>query len=354
MNINRYKNLQSVAIVIPIYNVEKYLKACLDSVLAQTYRNFNVYAIDDGSTDNSGNILFNYSKMDDRIHVVHQKNKGVSSARNLAMDYITESGKFTYIYFLDADDFIDELCIETFVKYMELFRVDYAVCSYQTISVNKISQNNKKSSNFKLLSNLDICEQFFNISIKNYTEYVSDSTTSLFLNNRFFRLDKIKSLRFNENFRACEDQDFLIRAFQLVERGVKIPDKLFYYRRRLSSLSNGNDVKRYDLFAYQLLYKNKNCFPSYIRIGIQKEYLRHLIQRLYYELSSSSSMISKKNYYNYCISILERDLEFPETYYVHKQKLILSKGFLFSLIYSYVKKLLKLLIHYSRRMRFYK
>lgn len=93
-----------VSVIVPIYNVETYLSTCLDSVVAQTYTNLEILLVDDGSTDKSGAICDEYAKLDSRIKVIHQENKGVSAARNVALE--TCAGE--YIMFVDADDYISE------------------------------------------------------------------------------------------------------------------------------------------------------------------------------------------------------------------------------------------------------
>lgn len=81
-----------VAVVLPVYNTARYLRECLDSILAQSYKNFVVFAVDDGSTDTSGQILNEYTAKDQRIVTFHKKNGGVSSARNVALDAIENEG----------------------------------------------------------------------------------------------------------------------------------------------------------------------------------------------------------------------------------------------------------------------
>ncbi len=100
-----------VSIIVPIYNTARYLPACLDSIIAQTYQNLEIILIDDGSTDHSGQIADNYAKKDPRIKVIHQKNQGQSAARNLGLTMV----KGEYVSFLDSDDEIEP----TFIK--ELF-----------------------------------------------------------------------------------------------------------------------------------------------------------------------------------------------------------------------------------------
>ena len=89
-----------ISVIIPVYNVEKYLHRCLDSVIEQTYKNLEVILIDDGSTDHSGEICDDYAAKDVRIHVIHQENQGVSAARNKGLDNV----KGEYITFVDSDD----------------------------------------------------------------------------------------------------------------------------------------------------------------------------------------------------------------------------------------------------------
>ena len=102
------KNLEQIlpiAIIIPVFNTSQHLKQCLDSILSQTYCNFHIYAIDDGSTDNSLDILIKYHQKDPRIKVFHQPNSGVGPARTRALSII-DFKKYSFISFIDSDDVI--------------------------------------------------------------------------------------------------------------------------------------------------------------------------------------------------------------------------------------------------------
>lgn len=109
--------MPKVSIIVPVYNVEKYLSRCVDSILAQTYTDWELLLIDDGSPDKSGSICDEYAKQDNRIRVFHKENGGVSSARNLGLDNVYGE----YVMFVDADDWILEntlaLCFSYFGKY---------------------------------------------------------------------------------------------------------------------------------------------------------------------------------------------------------------------------------------------
>ena len=104
-----------ISIVIPVYNAEKYLRACLDSVLAQTYKNWEAICVNDGSSDNSAKILEEYAAKDARFHIINQQNSGVSTARNTGLRQTT--GK--YIYFMDADDIVSPYLFELAEKNLQ-------------------------------------------------------------------------------------------------------------------------------------------------------------------------------------------------------------------------------------------
>ncbi len=101
-----------ICVVIPVYNTERYLGRCLDSVLAQTFTDLNIILVDDGSTDNSPFICDEYSKRDSRIHVIHKKNGGLSSARNTGIEWAINKGSDEWICFIDSDDWVNGVYLE--------------------------------------------------------------------------------------------------------------------------------------------------------------------------------------------------------------------------------------------------
>ena len=109
-----------VSVVIPVYNVEQYLCECVDSVLKQTYQNFEIILVDDGATDSSGNICEQYARQEQRITVIHQDNGGLSAARNTGL----ANAKGEYIYFLDSDDYIVSYALERLVQMIDEEKAD--------------------------------------------------------------------------------------------------------------------------------------------------------------------------------------------------------------------------------------
>ena len=95
---------EKISVIVPVYNVEQYLERCVDSIINQTYKNLEIILVNDGSTDNSGQLCDELAKKDDRIRVIHKKNGGLSDARNVGID-VAEA---ELIGFIDSDDYIDE------------------------------------------------------------------------------------------------------------------------------------------------------------------------------------------------------------------------------------------------------
>ena len=116
-----------ISVIIPVYNVEKYLHRCLDSVIAQTYQNLEIICVDDGSIDESGRICDQYAVRDARIKVIHQENQGLSAARNRGLD----AAEGEYIAFVDSDDYILEDMYKKMLDKLLNYNVDLCVCQWQ-------------------------------------------------------------------------------------------------------------------------------------------------------------------------------------------------------------------------------
>ena len=115
-----------VSVIIPIYNVEKYLAACIESVQKQTYHNLEMILIDDGSTDGSGKICDEYAKTDNRITVIHQVNHGISQVRNRGV----KEARGTYIFWIDSDDYVSESIVEELYHNLIEQNAEMSICNY--------------------------------------------------------------------------------------------------------------------------------------------------------------------------------------------------------------------------------
>ncbi len=123
---------KQVSIIVPIYNLEKYLDKCINSLIAQTYKNLEIYLVDDGSKDSSGEICDRYAELDKRIIVIHQQNGGAAAARNAALEVC----KGDYIAFVDGDDYIAADYIQTLVACLEKHNAQISICGWQDVYEN--------------------------------------------------------------------------------------------------------------------------------------------------------------------------------------------------------------------------
>ena len=120
-----------ISIIVPVYKVEKYLKRCVDSILEQTFRDFELILVDDGSPDQCGRICETYAEKDGRIIVLHRKNGGLSAARNTGLDWMFANSESSYVTFIDSDDWIHSLYLETLLGAIEKNNTGVSVAGFQ-------------------------------------------------------------------------------------------------------------------------------------------------------------------------------------------------------------------------------
>lgn len=136
--------LPRFAIVVPVYRTEAYLMECLESIRTQTYRLFKVFVVDDGSPDNCGKIIDQYSEKDDRFIAIHKTNGGVSSARNVALELIESRGNFDLITFCDADDLMPSTALEVLRDLYVKYGVEYIVGATVTFDKRGLTPPNTR------------------------------------------------------------------------------------------------------------------------------------------------------------------------------------------------------------------
>lgn len=128
-----------ISILTPVYNTENLLPRCLDSILAQTFQDFELILVNDGSKDGSGKVCEAYAAADSRIHVIHQENSGVSAARNAALDWVGEHSDSQWIAFVDSDDWVHPQMLETLLKLALEYKVKVSACGYLETSDGVLS-----------------------------------------------------------------------------------------------------------------------------------------------------------------------------------------------------------------------
>lgn len=222
-----------ISVIIPVYNVERYLEKCVDSVLGQTYKVIEVILVDDGSTDRSSQICDEYGNRDRRVIVVHQKNGGLSAARNKGLSLATGD----IIYFLDSDDFIVEDALETLYKNMMEYQADISIGNFARVmegEVPKLSCADKAS----------FCaegeEKFWNI-------YRDDlKGCSVIACGKLYRKTLWNTLRFPEG--KCHEDEFVAHyLLDAARRVAYVSRPLYYYLVREDSITERTfHLKRLD------------------------------------------------------------------------------------------------------------
>lgn len=220
---NEYNPL--ISVIIPVYKVEKFLKRCVESVLNQSYTNFEIILVDDGSPDNCGKICDDYAKKDARISVIHKKNGGLSSARNAGLDV----AKGEWIFFIDSDDCIKEETFEELIKYSEKGKYDVVVGQMAHLYAG----NHIKKCKLYEYSN-DIEKIRKDAIIDKVPNYICSKLIKSFI---------FENLRFPLNQKS-EDLYICPYVFMKAKSAIVIPKAYYLYsRENENSISNGKSLK---------------------------------------------------------------------------------------------------------------
>ena len=236
-----------ISVIVPAYNVDKYIEKCLDSILNQSYKNIEVIVIDDGSSDNTFSICQRYCGIDSRVKLVHQENSGVSAARNHGLKMC--SG--TCVLFVDADDWIESSMIEELYDALIIHNADLVVSNYFKDNINSSDTTTTQSNkDFYLLdkeheSLIMLASCFLN---PNEWPYFFPSFMNCGYNMcspfaKMYRTSFIKDnkLLFNELMVLGEDQDFNMRFVNSINRICYCTKPYYHYTIRIGSASHNSD-----------------------------------------------------------------------------------------------------------------
>ncbi|MBV7389861.1 MULTISPECIES: glycosyltransferase family 2 protein [Enterococcus] len=228
---------KKISVIVPVFNVEDYLKACLLSISNQTVQNIEIIVVDDGATDNSGDIADQYAKEDQRVKVLHQLNGGLSAARNTGLDYA--SGE--YVCFIDSDDWIEPDYLEILLEALLKFEADIAVLKMKKIQdYHQITNLTENKNQWELMDRQVAMKNLF---MNNKIGYSS--------NNKLFRSELFLNLRFPVG-RLMED---MATTYLLIDRSqlvvVNQSEKYHYFQSPNSILRGSFNPKRLELFDIQ-------------------------------------------------------------------------------------------------------
>ena len=211
-----------ISIIIPVYNVEKYLDYCLQSVLTQDYTNLEIILIDDGSTDSSGQMCDEYAKTDSRVMVIHQNNGGLSHARNVGMKVM----RGEYFSFIDSDDYVRTDYISTLFRYILEDQTDLAVSLVKKVLDNKdIQPIAEENINHFIYNQEDIKLQMISRKVPMYAP------------GKLYKRELSNYMMFPVG-RHFEDVPVSWKVINNVNNVSFIDSKLYYYRQRLDSIVN--------------------------------------------------------------------------------------------------------------------
>lgn len=205
-----------ISIIVPIYNAEKYISRCFNSLISQTYKNFEVIAVNDGSTDRTFEILNQYEKKDQRIKVITKHNEGSASARNLALKY----AKGDYIAFVDVDDYVSVNFLEILADIAEETEADIVECDYTIVYDEKeLKERINKIEEPHLLTNIEKLEELCNKST-----YLK----SCVLWTKLYRSRLFQGLKFVEN-KGIDDEFIIHRLIYRANMVAVTEQKLYFY-----------------------------------------------------------------------------------------------------------------------------
>lgn len=223
-----------ISVIVPVYNVEKYLQKCVDSIINQTYNEMEIILVDDGSTDSSGKICDQYKNKDERIIVIHKKNGGLSSARNSGLDIM----KGKYVYFVDSDDFVHKEMLENMYEVINNNQFDIVCC------------NGRDYSDFE--NNFELETDVFNkdkIEVYSKNEALLKCNTTLFIvaYQKLYNSKIFKKLRFKEGI-IHEDTQIAPYIYNSIDKVAVIPNIYYYRYIRHDSIVHSNfSQKNYDV-----------------------------------------------------------------------------------------------------------
>ena len=301
-----------ITIVIPVYNVEKYLERCLKSIVNQTYKNLEILLIDDESPDKCPMICDNWAKLDNRISVIHKKNAGLGMARNTGI----ENASGDYICFVDSDDYIELDIIEKAYKKAAKFQADIVYYGYNVVSaVGKVIKTYKPEIDKLVYVGKSVTEEILpelvspNYSQKKKTNLMLSACTAL------FSMDAIKRTQWkfvSEREVISEDVYSLVKLFSHITCVAVIPEAAYYYCQNGTSLTRTYREDRYQsikaLYDKVILLCDTLNYPVIVKTRFASVYLAFVIATLKLVVLSDNSMIKKIRY----IRAIEKDPHLKE------------------------------------------
>ena len=295
-------NMPKFSIIVPVYNVEPYLVRCIESVLSQTFNDFELILVDDGSADKSGDICDCYAKKDGRIKVIHKSNGGVSTARNIGIE--NSSGE--YITFCDSDDYYKPNLLEIVIKYISDGEVDLLSYNYETLHSSALKKGSQIDTG---VFNIGSSEKAISLIIEHtFTSFLGWSMCTSFYKKEIIDVHHLDVCTTCNNY--AEDIGFGIKFLFHAKKVIGISDSLYVYdkTREESMMNKSKGVFKCDdvnEVAYDVWREFKktfdNAFESYYSIIFFQlmygEYVEMIWQQQIQILPNEINKITRKDWY---------------------------------------------------------
>ena len=241
--------MDTVSIIIPVYNVESYLDRCVDSVLKQSFQDIEILLIDDGSTDKSGLLCDRWAEKDNRVRVIHKVNEGVSAARNIGLDQANGD----YIAFVDSDDFIDANMIETLYNTLQIKHADMCICGFVFVDEfgNPLAEENQSSPiTDEILTGFEVIQKL--AGDRGWFYHLAW--------NKLYRKDLFSDIRFPKGIICGEDAFIAHRLLGKCSIVACISDTYYYYTQRNQSVTHSRTWKTCLNDAESFLDRASYCY----------------------------------------------------------------------------------------------
>lgn len=267
-----------ISIILPVYNGEKSITRCINSVLSQTYKNIELIIVDDGSSDNTFDKVKFYLKKDDRVKYKYVNNSGVSHARNVGID--ASSGKF--LTFIDVDDFVSQDFIEKLVKGIKETGCNISMVNYIEITDNSDIKDYKKYNNVVTIISSQEAIKNILLSVDNFRGFCW---------NKMFdrKVVKKNGLCFNEKLHYLEDMEFVIRYLKCVDNISVSEEILYYYVKSPTSATSKLSLQTLTIFD------SINLIKAYLNKDFEK-YANSLYFEMYVVLFNRALKIKDKDF----------------------------------------------------------
>lgn len=280
-----------ISVIVPIYNMEKYLARCLDSIVNQTYKDLEIILVDDGSTDNSRKICDEYAKKDKRIKVIHKSNQGVSAARNDGIDIA--GGE--YYAFVDSDDYVSSKMFERLYSNAVRYNADISVCDFVSTSGSEYS------------GTLSDCVVDMNSDLALKHLYIDADLGFVILCGKLFRKELFDGIRLPVGIKCAEDNYITYKLLYKAKNVVFEKSKLYMYFQRSDSETktfDSSSAEDFKAFAEQMkFWKSEN------RMDLHRMCFVRCFKRLCLTLDCATNYEKSPDFYSSMKSEYEKAID---------------------------------------------